>query len=59
MQEGCEHRVFTDNTGIILTTGACDLQEVAPGLKEAMLENYTAMVGLYSRLGVAPGEALT
>lgn len=23
-----------------------------------MLDNHTAMVGLYSRLGVAPGEAL-
>lgn len=56
---GYQHRFPTDNTADILTTAACDIQEVAPGLKDAMLENYTVMVGLYSRLGVAPGEALT
>lgn len=31
-------------------------QEAEPDLNAALLENYKVMVGLYARLGVAPGK---
>lgn len=31
------------------------LQETEPDLNAALLENYNVMLGLYARLGVAPG----
>lgn len=34
-------------------------QEAEPALNAAVLENYSVMVGLYARLGVAPGLCCT